>query len=611
MAEFTRQTPDVSPNNYVRPGVQDNSMSTLITGVGGAALELDKQLAVERMGREADALRTEYLVGSPAAIAVQESATDVPPLTAADQKEVGAVKNELSTLEAARDQGRMSYETYKVRGERLLRMAIARRPGLGAELRQTAASFLGTDVVGASVDVLASAEQKDKEGGPDFKRMRDGLEAVGIPAGAFSDEQVLLAYTNNMDSIQQVVAAEAKNSVATTAASTMEAGQKLRTPAATVAFADAAAGKRIELLKQANQAAAAIASGLASPEQISQIITGGRVTVMNAISELNALRAQGDIDPAVADREISGLEGFGKMMEELASGDLDTKALERGIKGAVAYVQHMMLDNENILKTKAIVDTFGPEITAGFIGPQGQFNKDVVIAFGDMLANTGSARSRASSAGDIASNVIGTVLDRGGAQSDPAKIPAMADTLNKAAVAFVQLPPSEYKASFFTGASGYLTVLHRQRQGLEKSMPEESKNELAGSVAAASMAHYQVMASYVQKKMPSLAPKVKFSLDPVSGDFVKPTAGQKLTATEQAFIEQVNASFGGKMILETIGSLAGVDKNQAKDIFYGSYNFYKAAQAQTKQQPRATAPTQTGSSTRGGVTRWWDTKGGD
>jgi hypothetical protein len=262
-----------------------------------------------------------------------------------------------------------------------------------------------------------------------------------------------------------------------------------------------------------------------------------------------------------------------------------------------------LLDNDIALQTKVIFDTFGPEITSGFIGPNGQYNKEMAAAFGHMFAGTGTPKTRATFAGDIASNVIGTVLDRGGSKTNPEKVGLMAETLNKAAVAFVQLPPSEYKASFFTGASGYLTVLHRQRQGLEKSMPEESKNELAGSVAAASMAHYQVMASYVQKKMPSLAPKVKFSLDPVTGDFVKPTAGQKLTATEQAFIEQVNASFGGKMILETIGSLAGVDKNQAKDIFYGSYNFYKAAQAQTKAKP---APVQATQAPAGGGNNWWE-----
>lgn len=594
MADFTRDVGDVSPNNYVRAGVQKPSALSLGAAIGEQAINLDAELAKKRLREDSEALRTQYEVGSPASIAVQDS--EEPPLSDADQKQVNSIGKELKTAQAAVDQGRMTFDSYRVRGERLLRLAISKRPGLANEFRSVAAQYLGTDVVGASVDVLANAERamakQDDKGGPDYKRMRDQLDLVGVPSGLMTDDQVATAYHANMDAIYQSLRHKAENEVATTAASTQKAGQELRRPGATVSFTSEVMKAKLDVYKQFTSAAAAISTGKVTPDQITQIINNGNASLSGRVSALRTAMAQGDVDPNIAEKEIAGLEELNRQMTELASGKLGNDVLKNKLDGMLLYLQNGMMDNENVAVLAAATKTFGPEIMAPFVSPGGAFNKTAAIALGDTLNNTGSATTRAANAGTVASSLISSVLDRGGGKSNPEQVPAMGQTLINGANAFVEIAPKDFRSDQLTGPNGYITVLHRQREGLSKALGLEQKQELSQAIALAASANRLALVENFSRKYPSLRDKVIYQFNTATGDIIQPKG--TLTATEQSAVRQYNQAFAGKNVSQTIKALTEADDYTVSQMIGSGTTFLRDAQ---KRKP---APAQTD----GG--NWWE-----
>lgn len=588
MADITRDVKDVRPLPYVRPGVVTPSPLSLAANLGEQGMELDKQLAKEKLRKQSEGLRTIYETSAPGAQAVQDA------VTPEDQRQVDSLKSSLAAHDAAVQQGRMSYDEYRVRGERLLRQAISKRPGLASEFRGVAAAALGVDVVGASVDVLASWERqvlaaqaasddKDKDKGPDFKRMRDQLDAIGVINGHMTEEQTLTAYEQNQDAVVQFLRQQAENEVVTTGASSLEATQKLRRPGATAEFVTQAQKNKLEIYRSFSQAYAAFQSGQMTPTQMATVINNGQMDLSGRISSLRAAMAQGDVDPAIAEKEITGMEELGRQMESLSKGELGNDVVKNRVEGIVLYMQNAMLDNESVAVMSAATKTFSPEIMREFVMPGGAFNKTAMIALGDTLNNTGQPKTKASQAGSIAGAVISRVLDRGGAKSNPEMVPAMGQTLINSASSFVEMDVKDFKSDWLTGPTGYLTKLHTHREALAKSLGAEQTAEVVGSASMAAMANYQALAVSLGNKYPSLASKVEFRVDPVSGDMVRSKPGVVLTPTETAALRQYNKAFAGKMVIQTIQAMAGVSAMEAVDLFHTSFAPYKQAKEQAKK----------------------------
>lgn len=593
MADITREVGDVNPNNYIKPGVQKPSPLSLAADLGSQAIDLDVALSKERLAKESEDLRTRYEIGSPASIAVQEGMQ----LTEGDKAQVDAVGAELQKKQAAVAQGRMTFDRYRLEGERLLRMAIAKRPGLAQEFRGVAAQHLGVDVVGASVDILADAERaleaagKKDKGGPDFKRMRDQLDSIGVVNAFMSDDQVLAAYGQNTDAVYQMLQQKAQSEVVTTQAATQEAGNKLRRPGATAAFVSEAQKNKLEIYKNFSQAFAAYKSG--NPDfmkNLPQILVNGQADISGRVSSLRAAMAQGDVNPDIAEKEIAGLEELGRQMTELASGKLSADVLDNKLRGTMLFMQNSMMDNDNVATLAAATKTFSPEIMTQFVQPGGAFNKTAMLALGDTLNNTGRPLTRASNAGTVASSVLASVLDRGGGKSNPEQIPAMGQTLINAANSFVEIEPKDFRSDYLTGPNGYLTVLGFHAQSLSKTLGEDQKNELLGSVSIAALSNFHALAVAIGTKFPSFKGKLEFGLDTSTGEFVKPKAGVRLTPTEQAALRSYNKAFDGKKVLGLFQTLGGVDAETAKNLLFSGEAVYQEA----KKASKSATPKQSG-----------------
>lgn len=634
MADIRRDVGDVSPRTFIRQGVQDDSASTIAAGLAQAGIGIDVELAKDRLESELDSLRTTYEVSSPAAIAVQEGA---PPLSPADQQEITRLEKELKVGQAARDQGRLKFNSYRLRGERALRIAISKRPGLAQEFRALAAQTLGTDVVGASIDVLAAGEAdlmkqakaKAEEQEDAIKRMRQDLDTyAGVITGGLSDEQVVEQYQFHLDGMTQAKRAKIVSETSKNLAATQEAGQTLRRPDATLNFVDASAEAKADLYAQVGRVKFALESPTVPIQDKEAILLGSRASVQQKISELNALASRGDIEPAIAEREIASLKTLGEMLDQVATGQTGAEINETAVRGITAYAQHVLMSSsDEVPYLSASVRAFGPEIMSQYYGPTGQFNKVVPLAIGKAMAGTGNPTVTAASAADAVSSTMKAVFDPG--NPDPQKVQETADLYQKLAESFVVVPDSAFRQSQFNGPSGYAAKLYLHRETLAKALAPEQAAEVATSLAAATYNAQRVMTAALFQKYPSLRGKVSVAFHPDTGKLYSPlaetAAGQpvSLSSFEEQAIAQWNQEFGGDRLITTIARIgypgkSGQEAREAAVKLVYQYQGYveearkgsqRAVEARTgagSTQGSSPTPQRAPGSLQGRTERWWE-----
>jgi len=508
---------------------------------------------------------------------------------------------------------------------------------------------LGVDVVGTSVDILAQAERgmesqakaAAEAQAEAVKGMRKELfDLAGMLTQNLTDAQVIEVYQQNIDSMTAVKRSLVTSESAKALAATQQAGQELRRPRSTLDFVDAAQARKSELYKQANQVSFALNSPKVPLDQKAQILTGSRASVQQAISELNALAAAGDVDPAIAEREIASLTSMGKMLDSLVTGATGTEINMEKVKGISAFAQHaLMSSSDEAPFLAAFVDVFGPESFAQFYGPTGQFNKQLPEAMAKAMAGTGTPAVTAGSAADGISALVKTHIGPEAAKSPTYQEgkQSFADYVKKSMEAFVILPDQQFRMGQFNGPSGAAAKLYLHREALFKELAPEQAASVATSLAAATYNAQRVMTASLFQKYPSLRGKVAVEFDPDTGKLYWPleadAQGQPvtLTAFERQALAMYNQEFGGDRLLTTISQIGyggtGTEQRQkAVELVYQYGGFVdearKAAQTRSAAQQGgsmggSTAPTRQRPSTArtgpavGTVEGGYRFKGGD
>lgn len=592
MPDITRDIGQVQPNNFIRQGVQTPSPLSLASELGGMAMEVDKQHATSQLEKELDALHTQYETSAPGAQAVQEDA-----LSPSDKAQVNSVGQQLAANKQAVDQGTMTYDQYRIRGERLLRLAISKRPGLAQDFRQVAEQHLGVDVVGASVDVLASWEHKqaaalesaaERQASAEAESMkarvklaRDQLASVGVDTAMMSDDQVMGEYPKHESAVRQFLVQQAEGQIVKTQRDTQDNSNALRSPAATAAFVGEVNKAKLDVYKAGMQLYNGIVSGQVKPGDMAAAITAAQAQLSGRISSLHNAMAAGDVNPDLAEKELAGLTELGNQMTQLVGGDKDTALLKNRLDGMKMYLQSgFMEDNPTVARLSTVTQLLGPEALASLAGPGGVLQKPVALAVGDMLNNTGDPTTNARAAGAGVSGVIATVLDRGGAATNPASVPHMAQVITNAGKSFVEMPKKDFQASDLTGPNGYITVLNSHREALTKSIPADQKDDVMRSVSMAALTNYHTLAASMYATYPSLKGKLKFDLDEGTGDFAKFKAGVTATEAEKSALRSYNQAFDGKKVLQVIQSLGGYSAMDAKNFLFNQDQAYLKASKQ-------------------------------
>lgn len=150
--DIRRQVEDTAPTIFQRQGVQNNALAEAITGVGGSLIELDVALAKERLGKELDQSRSEFLVGE---VTDQSDGND-PKIQEQLDRELAPFKAQLSKMSNAEQQGLLRSDRFKMQADAILQSHIARRPGLAPEFRELHAQYTG----GAIIETIMRQEQE-------------------------------------------------------------------------------------------------------------------------------------------------------------------------------------------------------------------------------------------------------------------------------------------------------------------------------------------------------------------------------------------------------------------------------------------------------------------
>ena len=84
--DIRRESGDVQPNLYIRPGVVNTAIADAISGIAQGALDVDAAIGKKKLGAELDKARSEFLVGE-----IEDRPDSDPALDAEVERELAAV----------------------------------------------------------------------------------------------------------------------------------------------------------------------------------------------------------------------------------------------------------------------------------------------------------------------------------------------------------------------------------------------------------------------------------------------------------------------------------------------------------------------------------------
>lgn len=622
--DIRREVGDVSHTNFINPGVVDNSASTILGGLAEAGIKIDTGLAKQRFYDEMENLRVEREVGAPSVIAKQEEAQQQG-LSPMDGEATSGLQQSIARDQAAYKQGRLTHDQMMLRAERSLRKAIATRPGLAQEFRGIAQQVLGRDVVGAGIDQLAADDAdlmtaatqaaKDKKEAQDavLKRKLEDLATI-MPTGQLeTPEQIEAAYQQMLPELTQVKRLKVTADMAGQQKSTMEAGQALRGPQATTEFVGWSAQSRLTMLDTVNQVQVVFDDPNTTEETKAQLVSDMQRGLATYISNANARAASGDIDPTVVQREIGLFEKMQTDMQALLTGGLATEIRDQQMKNMLSLAkQGIMTSSSEMPAYQAAVDMFGsPMIAQAMNQPGMQFNKALPISIGQVALGTDAARTTTRVAGDFVSSTAFIFGEKSGANEDT-KSQAV-EFYGDVAERFITVEDKDFNIRDFVGTQGFVHKLHLHRNSIVKAVSPSEAGTLGGTLAAAAYNAQRVLTKGLIQKVPTLRTKLDVKITPDGQLFhVKP--GVTLTGPEQAAVLEYNQEWGGRQILQTIGTLMGAGDG-AEGRLKAAQLVYKGAEGATKRRSARPASKSGGGSAskapatggvRGPSSRWWE-----
>jgi hypothetical protein len=635
--DIRRESGDVSPNNFINPGVRDNSLGDLLKGVSEGAMAIDKNLALERFGEAAETLRSQYLVSDPATMAdtqdlaeeaAEEEVEDIPTVSVGEDKH--ALKDFASQLDRnalARDQGVMSNDAFRLRAERLYRIAVMRRPGLAADLRERASSILGFDVVGSAIDIRKETEAamlaasgktaKDAKEASEWteKEQRKMLEEAGftehsiMPLGspAFKQyfEQTLPALTARrqakvqVDMAKQMVDMQGANA-------TLNEGANTATWLAQANAISTGVYPAVEQIQGRLKAAGE--SG--NPVAIRQAFTQAQDELDRQVASLEAAASSNKIPADVVARQMAKFAAHRDAIASVLDNSDDAEVVKNYNSVLTGTKMASLLNDDEFLTYTQVIDAMGPA------APQlmAKMEKSLVLLAGKVLQNNAAPDVVTKNAGDMVAPLVGTVFARGiGTPADPKAVEKLSLLLDNAAQSFYLVNDSDFRLENFTGSTskpGFLSSLNLQMKTLEKGLTEEQKLDLGMSVAAATANAIRVAGSGIQQDAPGIKGKFLYDYTPVNGRVFLPKPGEVLTAQQTATLAKYNRAFNTPLIESVISKLTGEDSPGVWQTVGASYRPVME-QRQKAVQARA-ASTQGGSGSpgatglRGPSSRWWE-----
>lgn len=625
--DIRRDIGDISPNNYVRPGVQDTSTAQIVEAVGTAGMQIDAEMAKNRFNTAIENLRTQYLTGTSAE---EAAATPFSSPAPADDDSDGfvpteqdnrALKNFGSVLDRhaqAVAQGKRSEDMFRVSAERLLRIAISKRPGLASEFRKIAQGSLGFDVVGASIDYAmkqdqqfeadqaAAAKSKADQAKDEIKRQRDVMEKV-YPESAFVPDSEWASYAaKKMPSLIEISRAASAAQMAEQEQKILDAQGKKSSEADERYFITQMEALRASMDPAIDQAVAQASQPdengrrlIDSPEGMRSVITGLRGKLISEMARIDSATAGRQIPESTKSQYRGFMDDTINRIESTLALEDDAAFMERANTILKAGADRALLSNEQAARIAAIDRNYGDVFMDRFFAQNG---KTLALTAADVLTGTMPPNQMTKVGGRVVRDLVAAMFPQGaGTPADAMATSQAAEDIAKIVQNYYLQDDGNFRPQDFTqwqGQKGLLPALIAAAPTLDPHLSDEERGNIAAQIAAASGHSALRLASMMQRKMPSIVPKLDFNSlwRADTPGLMRPKAGVTLTPAEQRVLAQYGQMFNRDIITKAVTAYGGADAAASWKYIAEQVN----PVLDMREQLRASAASQTASMAAGG-----------
>lgn len=558
---INRNIGQVSPTNYVNPGVQDNSTAALVGAVGGAALSYDKAVQTRQLDEELEGLRTQWVTKASEKLSPE------------DRDAVAQVEQQLQKGKTAVEQGirGMTWDGYRIRGESILRTAIARRPGLAEEFRRVASNTLGTDVVGATALFLAEqeklagqvAEEKDTR---NLDQARKEVEmATGQSAAALTADQVFAihaqpniqdAITANMRLMQEVELGERLVKKQDQGA-TLHAGQRMAVAVGALGTELYPLAQEIATFDQALQNGGAV-----SPADLSGFATTTKLKWTQAVSKWRVANTQ-LLTPAQMDEVLAPYAEFMTHLDKLASGQFAAENADVLAKTAVSMAQLALARDPVVAQLSAMRNLMPEAMTQVLVQEQGPVRDGVIAAA--QAALTGQYTMSGEPDLKVATTFAGTAVDLVAddfVKQSPEEQAKAIQIIAGLPSTFSRVPTADYR---FGNYAAMLQRVHLIGAHVNRAMPDEQKVSFANDIGQATAVYLQNLRTLVDTNASyaTLRDQLDVSLHS-DGSMMRLRPGVSVDAKDKALFNSLAKQHAvGSHTLDLLQQFGGYDKPAA------------------------------------------------
>lgn len=609
MADIRRDVGGISPTQFIRPAVEDNSGAAMLAAVGEGALKIDQSIAEAQLRDELTKMNDLYETSSVAITGIQPQ--DAAALSPSDVREINQESDRIKAMQEAIAQGRLTRDMFRMRAEASLRAAIARRPGLAQEFRQLAATTLGEDVTGATKDVLAQAEVRMYQGlqagrEAEAEARQAANEARGKQLNSFlnlipeetmqqlggdmvsiigmSDEQLGERYSPEnianvpgrnlewnliMSARDLQVAEERARLMASTETNTRTA----QAPAQQAAFGLQVQRRKVALAAAAQQLDALNTDGFTAEDipAAQSVLQQLRLDEMNYQQTLNQQR--GVLDNAFVNTEIDISKARIEMVEALTNAPTDNA--EAFIKRIQAMTSVAALDNPTVRAVSGLRPILGDAATARVLD-NSDVAKGIASALNSDIRRTMPKEALVASASTDIANIMEVFAKLGpNEEPTPALRTNTLDSILTTLDAFATVDGQNYDFANWASSTGVAQRLANEQalgRVLKETYSPEERRALVDAMLRANLRNMQSLRQWMESGQDKeLAAKLTFRPARVDGKwfFLNAKEGATLNPRELARVDQIERDFSGlNYVMRATKNLLDVDDSQARELLF-------------------------------------------
>ena len=627
MADIRRSTADIQPTNFVRPGVTDTSTATAVenaTKLGDMGFELDRRLAKERFGEALETLRTQFITSEAEGLGLEDDLDIGEELAGTDKRSLKDFEQVLKTQDSAVSQGRMSQEAFRIRAERLYRVAISKRPGLANEFRTVAANYLGMDVVGATVDEilrLRNAEEAAKtdqaktvqemmEDSHKFQREEyvkyniPGAEAVipGTPQAAefFSNNVATYnARRSAAENLRQLEEVDKQNKAVGNINRSASAALYNGRVTALVQDWPAEVNNVLGQLEANGQ--------LDDPNAVEAGMMQLIAVYDNAVGELEAAFSDDELEPSFKATQRERFSFLKSRLEDLISGERNAEWTANAVSTMKNSATMAVMENDDLALASVISNLFPAGVAERMMKDQ---EKHVKLTIADLVQKKGSIESNTRSAAPAVRTLIGSVWPRANAVPAPEAVDKAVDGMGRALTSFFLADSIHFKPESFSKdgtKEGVLSHMNNHARTVVPTLSDQQRADLTSAMGGAVANSVQILINRLYAKAPGIREKLdrKFFAPDGKHQIFKPVRGAKLSEMEQAAVDEFNRQANVPLVNSTMKAYSGMKTDtEVWNYIAALYPDMREAQKRAKVDEQKNAEAKAGSQ-KGPSSKWW------